>query len=840
MNFEVTSMTYNSKAAGIEYQYEERIRELATLNEIGHALSSSIITRDLINLIYEQTTRIMPVSAFYIALCDKDKKELHFIFDVLENKRQYEEEITRKFGNGRTEYIINTKKPLLVKSDPNKTYRKLGIVSKDKKAKACVGVPLITSGTVLGALVVQSYHEDHGYGDRHIDLLTTIANQAAIALQNANLFEEQKKQNIALAKSQKDTKERVRELAILNEIGHAINSSIVIKDLIKLIYEQTTRILTASAFYIALCDKNKKELHFIFDVLENKRQREEEVTRKFGNGRTEYIINTKKPLLIKGNPQKKYKELGIVSNDKKAKACIGVPLITGGEVLGALVVQSYQNDHGYGKRHIELLTTIANQAAIALQNAKLFEQQKKQNTALAKAQKDTDVILNNVKEGIFLIDQKFRIAAQYSANLGKILEEKNLALKDMLTLLKDKVEAKTLSALSEYLDLLFDQNIDEKMLLELNPLEQIKCVFNENKQNTEKYLTFIFKRVYQDDKIIHIFITVQDITSQIELESALKESQAESKKQMEWLFIILNNNSELLIEFLAGAKEEMKTVKKAVLQKSFDIDDIKNIYRSVHTVKGNAGMLQLQFIQEEAHHFEDFLAVLYQKDIAKINKSELIEKYKKLNNIFNQVEVLINRVNNFNKSFDRSTEKSDNTLFNVLETLLHDLSVKYNKEVTLNHQAYNSSKTPIKYKFLIRDILVQLTRNSFYHGIEPVEKRTPQKPAQGTISLSNEKNDKFFTLIFEDDGGGLPIDKLKHKAIDSGNWTVDEIENWKPQDLIDLIYYPGLSTADKSDLTAGRGIGMDIIKHNVEKHGGSINVTFQKGKFTRFSILLPK
>jgi hypothetical protein len=106
-------------------------------------------------------------------------------------------------------------------------------------------------------------------------------------------------------------RERIKELAMLNEIGHAISAAINIDELIERIYVQTKRIMDVSAFYIALYHLQKNELRVIFDVLDDVRQKSEETTRKFGNGRTEYIIRTMKPLLIKSNPQKVYRELGI-------------------------------------------------------------------------------------------------------------------------------------------------------------------------------------------------------------------------------------------------------------------------------------------------------------------------------------------------------------------------------------------------------------------------------------------------------------------------------------------------------------------------------------------------
>jgi transcriptional regulator with GAF, ATPase, and Fis domain len=208
-------------------------------------------------------------------------------------------------------------------------------------------------------------------------------------------------------------RKRIEELATLNEIGRAISSATKINQLIQLIYKQTARIMEVSAFYIALYNEKNKEMQIIFDVLNGKRQKDEETTRNFGSGRTEYIIRTKIPLLVKQKPHETYKKLGIVSSDKKAKACVGVPLLYGNKAIGALVVQSYTHNHAYNDGHVNLLTTIANQAAIAIENARLFEnlqmelterkkidkRLKERNDDLSRVKKDTDNILNNLKDG---------------------------------------------------------------------------------------------------------------------------------------------------------------------------------------------------------------------------------------------------------------------------------------------------------------------------------------------------------------------------------------------------------------------------------------------------------
>ncbi|MFQ6000508.1 MAG: GAF domain-containing protein, partial [Anaerolineae bacterium] len=196
-----------------------------------------------------------------------------------------------------------------------------------------------------------------------IHSLEIFANQAAIAIENARLFNE--------------AQQRIAELATFNEIGRAIASTMKLDELWELIYHQTCRVMEVSAFYITLYDREKGELNIVLDMLHGQRQPQEEGPHEFRKGRTEYIIRTKKPLLIRGEVQETYDRLGIVSSDKRAKGFAGVPITAGGEVIGVLAVQNYERDDAYDEHTIELLSTIANQAAIAIENARLYEETQK-------------------------------------------------------------------------------------------------------------------------------------------------------------------------------------------------------------------------------------------------------------------------------------------------------------------------------------------------------------------------------------------------------------------------------------------------------------------------------
>jgi len=130
---------------------------------------------------------------------------------------------------------------------------------------------------------------------------------------------------------------------------------------------------------------------------------------------------------------------------------------------------------------------------------------------------------------------------------------------------------------------------------------------------------------------------------------------------------------------------------------------------------------------------------------------------------------------------------------------------------------------------LLRNVFMHLYRNSLDHGLESADKRVAQaKPAAGTIALdlSLDKDRMWFKL--HDDGRGLALDFIKKKAIENG--VISETDNLSQQEIAQLIFAPGFSTAEKVTEVSGRGVGMDAVKSFVEREGGTIELVLQGTK----------
>ncbi len=141
---------------------------------------------------------------------------------------------------------------------------------------------------------------------------------------------------------------------------------------------------------------------------------------------------------------------------------------------------------------------------------------------------------------------------------------------------------------------------------------------------------------------------------------------------------------------------------------------------------------------------------------------------------------------------------------------------------------------------MIKDPLTHMVRNSGDHGLEtPEERRRAGKPETGKITLNAYHEGGHIVIEISDDGKGLPMERIKQKIVANGLASEAELETMSDQQIQQYIFKPGFSTAAKVTSVSGRGVGMDVVKTNIEKIGGTVELRSVEGKGTTFSIKIP-
>ncbi|PIR00104.1 MAG: histidine kinase [Nitrospinae bacterium CG11_big_fil_rev_8_21_14_0_20_45_15] len=171
--------------------------------------------------------------------------------------------------------------------------------------------------------------------------------------------------------------------------------------------------------------------------------------------------------------------------------------------------------------------------------------------------------------------------------------------------------------------------------------------------------------------------------------------------------------------------------------------------------------------------------------------------------------------------------------------IVRDLSISCGKKVRLEMQGKETEldKTLIE---AIKDPLTHIVRNSVDHGIESAEVRAERgKPEEGVLLLRAFHEGGQVNIEIIDDGGGINPDKIKEKALSKGLITKEQAARMSNREFVNLIFAPGFSTAEKITNVSGRGVGMDVVRTNIEKIGGTVDIQSVYGKGTTLKVKIP-
>jgi len=232
-----------------------------------------------------------------------------------------------------------------------------------------------------------------------------------------------------------------------------------------------------------------------------------------------------------------------------------------------------------------------------------------------------------------------------------------------------------------------------------------------------------------------------------------------------------------------------------------------------------------------------------------IDKERLVQIGSKLRNKFNNdqdVLELISFIPHLDSIGDEIQESimavrmyTVENVFDRFPRMIRDLAHRSGKEINfiMEGQDTELDRTVIEE---IVDPIVHLLRNSVDHGIESREERIERgKNPVGTITLQARQEQSNVLIEVTDDGKGIEIDKVKQKILEKGLCTKEKLKSMAENEIFDFIFMPGFSTSAVVSELSGRGVGMDVVKTNIEKLNGIIELTSEKDKGTKVTLKLP-
>lgn len=381
-------------------------------------------------------------------------------------------------------------------------------------------------------------------------------------------------------------------------------------------------------------------------------------------------------------------------------------------------------------------------------------------------------------------------------------------------------------------------------------------------------MAFQFARVQNKERqLMHLLVTVKDITTQVLLEQELEQSQKQAHDQMNLMISILHVEPAVLREFLDRAERSLRQVNETLKHyggsryaqhNRFKLV-LQDIFPIIHTLKGEAGLLDLAIFEDKAHAFEDTISELRAR--ADVSGDDLLNLAVKLDKLMSDVQAvreMVERITSLKETFavtpegapaasgaapaPATVEAGTGSLVTLDEfrRLAQKLATDQGKQVTLTAHGFENLALAGEPAAALRDALVQLVRNAVVHGIEaPQERARAGKAAAGTVRLHAKTAPEGYEIICHDDGRGLDAERLREAARKTGRWSDEELAGWDENRLRALVFESGLSTAETVSTAAGRGVGMDVVKRKVEALGGRLSFATKPGQYCAWRITLP-
>jgi HPt (histidine-containing phosphotransfer) domain-containing protein len=478
-------------------------------------------------------------------------------------------------------------------------------------------------------------------------------------------------------------------------------------------------------------------------------------------------------------------------------------------------------------------------------------------------------MLQNMQQGILTVVEGGVVHAEYSAYLETIFETNDIAGRDLMALVFDdsaigadarsQVDAAVHACLGE-----------DSMNFEFNEHLLVNEVAKRMPDGREKWLDLSWSAITDEtDTVVRLMLCVRDVTEIRELTAQAGEQQ----RRLEMIGEILSISQDKFHDFVHSAKGFLSENERMIRQhERADHSIVAALFRNMHTIKGNARTYSLQHLTNIVHEAEQAYESLRRADggpewnrdalmddLARVR--DAVEHYATINavtlgrsgepaqggadflmveraHISESLRVLDGadpaNASDWHAARDAvrrmlsqlGTQGIGDALGGVIESL-PSLAAELGKPAPVVHIDSHGHRVRSEIAATLKNVFMHLLRNSIDHGIESSEeRRAAGKAASGTIDIAVGVGGGELWFVLGDDGRGLALDRIRGIArergwIDAGNETA-----LSDEDVAELIFRPGFSTAQTVTEVSGRGVGMDAVRNFLKRDGGDIALRF--------------
>lgn len=644
---------------------------------------------------------------------------------------------------------------------------------------------------------------------------------------------------------------RLNKFALVMQVSRSLMGAHDLKRLLAEILDQARNVMSAERASIFMLDEERGEI-FASVTLDGS-----EIRLPRGTGIIGHVADSGETVNI---PDAYADSRFSRENDDKTgfrtRSILCMPVINpSNRIIGALQVLNKDAGETFTSEDEDLLSAFIGIVGVCLENVRAYEELAREKDTLedkvvertaelALAKAETDQILNAVAEGLFLLYRSrdnYIIGAGHSLALSSIFEQNELRSKNFLTAISTFFEPAVIDKTKLFLELMFDPAKRQDVLLKLNPLSLARAQFSAT--GREKYLRFRFNRVMdgtgQAARINHLMVTVSDVSHEVELQQRLERTEEQNRRHIELLLAILQSEPATLGEFLDDLDEDLRAAAGMLAAGAMDTHLLEELYRIVHSIKGNSALLNFQSLTSLAHETESAIEPLVQ--IQKVSAPALADletRVQKLTTLAEELREWLKRIASFQTAVN--APKNADLLLLTLERSAQKAAAALDKEIILSTEDFYSRQIPPAMRKAVKDALVQIVRNAVAHGIETRENRLKAgKAPQGTIQLRSAADGNRLSISIRDDGCGIDTDRVAGHLIKLGLLTAAEYVGLAAEEKMHLIFRPGVSTQTGVSEFAGRGMGLSIVEQKLKEIGAEVHLDTAPGKGTTFEISLP-
>ena len=338
---------------------EERAAELEIISSVEQALASKLEMQEVFDLVGDKIREVFDAQALLIIMYDADTDMLSYRYMIEKGERHFPEP-ARLGERGFAAHIIGNREPLMINKEMERQAKAYGaVLVAGEMPKSFLGVPLIVGDEAKGVISLQNVEREGAFDESDLRLLTTLASSMSVSVENVRLFDEPRR--------------RAAEMAALAEIAREVSATLDLTAVLEQIGDRAMELLNARTINLRLLYVDDQVLKSVVSLGRHAEQYAAQDL-ALGEGVSGTVGQTGKPELIADTRDSKRTVHVPGTPDDEPETFMVVPLTVGDEIIGTMRVWRASDEGSFSNDDLELLISLSRQAAIAIQNARLFHE----------------------------------------------------------------------------------------------------------------------------------------------------------------------------------------------------------------------------------------------------------------------------------------------------------------------------------------------------------------------------------------------------------------------------------------------------------------------------------